>query len=87
MAQPIPEFVIDHLGKEVRPGDYVVYAVRSGNTGAMEHGTVVGFQFSKPKYWDTQILKIKIQGPHADRRPSLIEEQHKRFAKVEPPKL
>lgn len=85
MAQPIPEFVTDHLGKEVRPGDYVVYAVRAGNTGEMEQGTVVGFQYSKPQHFTTQILKIKIQGPHADRRPSLIEERHKRFAKVVAP--
>jgi hypothetical protein len=52
----------------------------------MEHGTVVGFQFSKQSYsYQRRLLKIKVQGPHADRRPSLIEEQHKRFAKVEAP--
>jgi hypothetical protein len=80
----LPEFVTDHLGKEVRPGDHIVYAIRSGDTAAMNHGTVLNFQFSKATYY-APILKIKIQGPHKDQRPSLIEEQHKRFAKVEAP--
>lgn len=84
----IPEYVTDHLGHKVYPGDYIVYGVRSGNTGGMESGTVVGFQFPKQhsySTWSNNILKIKVQGSRADRRPSLIEEVHKRFAKVAHP--
>lgn len=86
----IPEYVTDHLGQKVYPGDFIVYAVRAGNTGAMESGTVLSFQFPKQQSYSSwantnNVLKIKVQGPHADRRPSLIEEVHKRFAKVARP--
>ncbi len=84
----IPEYVIDHVGQKVYPGDYIAYAVRAGDTAAMGTGEVLNFQFPKQTSyggWSNNVLKIKLQGPHADRRPSLIEEYHKRFAKVARP--
>ncbi len=84
----IPEYVIDHLGQKVYPGDFIVYAVRAGNTGDMESGEVLNFQFPKQQSyggWSNNVLKIKVQGPNLSRRPSLIEEYHKRFAKVARP--
>jgi hypothetical protein len=80
----IPEFVIDHIGNEVRPGDFIVYAVRSGNTGEMCSGEVVGFQYPRDAdkhSWAKHNLKIKVKDPLLD-RASVIEQSHKRYAKV-----
>lgn len=84
----IPEYVTDHIGQRVYPGDFIAYAVRAGDTAAMGTGEVLNFQFPKQRTystWSNNILKIKLQGPHADRRPSLIEEVHKRFVKIARP--
>jgi hypothetical protein len=80
----IPEFVIDHVGNEVRIGDYIVYAVRSGNTGAMCSGYVEGFQYPRDAdkhSFSRHNLKIKVKDP-LQGRAATIEQNHKRFAKV-----
>lgn len=79
----IPEFVIDHLGNKVYPGDFIVYAVRAGNSGAMCSGVVQNFQYPKEqKYsYNRHVLKIKVMDPTTEAK-SVIEESHKRFAKV-----
>lgn len=79
----IPEFVIDHVGNEVRPGDFIVYAVRAGNTGAMCSGTVVNFQYPKDQQvsYNKHNLKIKVKDPITE-KASVIEQGHLRYAKV-----
>jgi hypothetical protein len=80
----IPEFVIDHIGQEVRPGDAIVYAVREGDTAAMRSGVVQNFQFPKQKTyasWGNNVLKIKVLDPISGRK-SVIEQHHRRYAKV-----
>lgn len=84
----IPEYVTDHIGQRVYPGDYIAYAVRSGDTADMGTGEVLNFQFPKQQTystWSNNILKIKLQGPNLSARPSLIEEVHKRFVKIARP--
>jgi hypothetical protein len=81
----IPDFIIDHVGNEVRVGDYIVYAVRSGNTGAMCSGYVEGFQYPKDaergRSYAIHNLKIKVKDPLQD-RAATIEQSHLRYAKV-----
>jgi hypothetical protein len=85
----LPESVTDNVGREVRPGDHIVYAVRDGNTAEMSHAVIENFQWPKTAtYGDRQpILKIKLltgQDRFGEPTYSLIEERHKRFAKIEP---
>lgn len=79
----IPEFVTDHLGNKVYPGDFIVYAVRSGNTGEMCSGIVQNFQFPQQQQYsfNKHVLKIKVKNPLTEKN-SVIEESHKRFAKA-----
>jgi hypothetical protein len=79
----IPEFILDHIGNEVRPGDFIVYAVRNGDTAAMRSGFVQNFQYPKDqKYsYNAKILKIKVKDPITE-KTTTIEQSHKRFAKV-----
>lgn len=84
----IPEYVTDHIGQRVYPGDFIAYAVRAGDTAAMGTGEVLNFQFPKQQTyatWSNNVLKIKLQGPNQSKRPSLIEEVHKRFVKIARP--
>jgi hypothetical protein len=85
---PLPEFVTDLIGREVRPGDRIVYAVRVGNSAEMFSATVNNFQWPKAKpYGNQPILKMKLltgQDRFGEPTYSLIEEVHKRFAKIEP---
>lgn len=84
---PLPEFVTDHVGNEVRPGDTIVYAIRAGDTAAMSYGVVTNFQWPKSQSYGDPVLKIKLfkgNDRFGDPTHSLIEERHKRFAKIEP---
>lgn len=86
---PLPEFVTDNVGREVRPGDHIVYAVRVGNSAEMYSAVIKNFQWPKTATRGEQkpVLKIKLitgQDSFGDPYYSLIEEVHKRFAKIEP---
>lgn len=79
----IPDFVPDHVGNEVRPGDTIVYAIRAGDTAAMRFGVVQNFQYPKDQQYkyNSTILKIKVLDPITEKN-SVIEQGHKRYAKV-----
>lgn len=79
----IPDFVPDHVGNEVRPGDTIVYAIRAGDTAAMRFGIVQNFQYpTDQKYsYNAHVLKIKVLDPLSEKK-SVIEQGHMRYAKV-----
>jgi hypothetical protein len=86
---PLPEFVTDNVGREVRPGDHVVYCTRVGNSAEMFRAEIVQFQWPKTATRGDQkpVLKIKLKtgsDRFGDPTYSLIEEAHKRFAKIDP---
>jgi hypothetical protein len=82
----LPEFVLDKLGQEVRPGDRIVYG--SGR-GDLSEGIVLNFQYSSKGVtmwnyetgtWYDGPLKLKISTPNEQK--VTIEATRKHFAKV-----
>lgn len=89
----LPEFVIDHLGREVRVGDQIAYATLLGRSADVSVSEVLGFQWSKS---DSPVLKIRVRGTHlsmgwrdmpsriTQKEPSSIHAGFRRFVKLEP---
>ncbi|AYN58511.1 hypothetical protein HOU70_gp30 [Arthrobacter phage Liebe] len=84
-----PDFVLDHLGREVRVGDRIAYAVLAGRSASLSTATVLGIQLSNPAYGDPQV-KLKVQGrirrydgEMVDKAPGLLYASYRRFVKLD----
>lgn len=69
MDNELPEFVLDHLGNEVRIGDTIVYAALLGRSATVSVSEVLGFSWSEG-YNPT--LKIKVQGTERTGRDKVL---------------
>lgn len=85
-APELPEFVLDHLGQEVRVGDTIAYGVMSGYSATLSVSEVLGFQWTSSEW--NPALKIKVQGTDGSagrkKNPGLIEARFKRFVFLKP---
>lgn len=52
----------DILDQEIKEGDFIVYAIRSGNSGDMKIGLVIDVSEKKDEYSDRTELKIGVYG-------------------------
>jgi hypothetical protein len=82
--RPVPEFALDAQAVEVRPGDRIAYAVRHGDSAALQLGTVLALQWSKTQYGEPE-LKLKVQAErvkYRDQRPGYLHANLRRFVKI-----
>lgn len=84
-----PDFVLDHLGREVRVGDRIAYAVLAGRSASMSTAEVLAIQLSEPTYGEPAV-KLKVQGTirrydgtMTVKQPGYLYASYRRFVKID----
>lgn len=84
-----PDFVLDHLGREVRVGDRIAYAVLAGRSASLSTAEVLAIQLSTPAYGDP-VVKLKVQGTIRNwdgsmglKQPGLLYASYRRFVRID----
>lgn len=83
----IPEYVLDHLGQEVRVGDRIVYGALDGRCGTVSVSEVLGFYISGGY---VPAVMIKVQGTQRGfknavvlKKPGSLIAKYRRFVLLE----
>lgn len=91
-AEPLteaPDVVLDHLGREVRVGDRIAYAVLAGRSASLSTAEVLAIQLSTPAY-GSPTVKLKVQGTIRNwdgklttKQPGYLYASYRRFVKID----